>query len=206
MRAARNTCQYIIMLSFLMFGSAYANQIDQSQQSYITTADLARDGTSGQTFTAGLTCDLLGIRLVVEGSKWSGDYPYGSDFTVNLRPVINGTPSDNILTSGTLSKDDIELNTPQWLEILFDTPYQQTQGELLAFTILELSGGGGNGWNQYGMEFANPYLPGQQFYGFEQGEPLTNGGIDMAFETIVTPEPATILLLAFGITLLRKKQ
>ena len=80
----------------------------------------------------------------------------------------------------------------------FDTPYQQSAGEMLAFTIRELSGGGATGYNNYGNAVRNLYSGGQMFFTFSAGLPLTSSAQDLAFETLVVPEPSTATLIIFG--------
>ncbi|MES2569988.1 MAG: PEP-CTERM sorting domain-containing protein, partial [Verrucomicrobiota bacterium] len=74
----------------------------------------------------------------------------------------------------------------------------QSAGEVLAFTIQELSGGGADGYNAYGNADGNLYSPGQVFFTYTPGQPLTPSTRDFAFETVVVPEPASFGLLGFG--------
>lgn len=192
-----------ISLLCVLSGLLYGSLIDQSQTAYDVTSDLHSDGGSGQTFTAGMDGDLIGIRLLLEGAGYSAPYPYGSDFQVNLVSAQN-VVSQTIVATGYQSKTGIEKNTVKWFEILFDQPYQQTEGQKLAFTINELSGGGGNGWNNYAFMSGNPYSADQQFYSFS-GSPLSTSNYDMAFETIVITEPAAIGLLSIGALFMKRR-
>jgi hypothetical protein len=195
-----------VSLLCVLSGLLYGSLIDQSQTAYSTTADLHSDGSSGQTFTAGTDGDLIGIRLLLEGAGYNAPRPYGSDFQVNLRTVsAQNVVSQTIVATGYQSKTGIERKTVKWFEILFDQPYHQTEGQRLAFTIHELSGGGSNGWNNYALKSANPYAGGQQFYSFS-GSPLSSSTYDMAFETIVVPEPAAIILLSIGALFMKRRE
>ena len=187
---------WVIVMVWLGMAAVGWGLIDQSQPNYTYTADLWSDGTSGQTFRAGMDGLLVGIRLMVEGRGGSG--PYGSAFRVDLHQVsASNVVNPQVLVSGTRQKTGILHLQPQWIEILFDEPYLQTQGQRLAFTIQGLSGGGTSGWNQYGMQDRDPYWGGQRFPWYSQS-PLEIWNSDMAFETIVIPEPATLMLLAAG--------
>lgn len=166
-----------------------ATPVDQSQPAYTRTDDLNSGDKSGQTFVAGQTRLLLGLRLVAEGGKWRGDYPAGSDFRVRLRSVgANGVPLEPVLASGVVSKSLVQTNISSWVEMRFDDAYYQTAGERLCFMIEELSGGGSNGWNNYGNSVSNLYLNGVWFYSttFSEGS-LPPTDKDFAFETLVLP-------------------
>lgn len=187
---------WVMVMVWLGMAAVGWGLIDQSQPNYSYTADLSSYGTSGQTFQAGMDGLLVGIRLMVEGRGGSG--PYGSAFRVDLHQVsFSNVVNPQVLVSGTRQKTGILRVQPQWIEILFDEPYPQTQGQRLAFTIQELSGGGTSGWNQYGMQAGNVYAGGR-YFGHYTTSPLTTSNTDFAFETIVIPEPATLMLLAAG--------
>jgi hypothetical protein len=188
-------CATLLML--LGISAVGSVLIDQSQTNSTFTSDLSSYGNSGQTFTPGMDGQLIGIRLKIEGRGYTGG-PYGSDFRVDLHQVsASNVVNPQVLVSGTRQKTGILRLQPQWFEIMFDSPYQQTKGQKLAFTIFELSGGGSNGWNQYGMSSGNVYTGGQWF-GSYTTSPLTASNTDFAFETILIPEPATMLLLTIG--------
>ena len=175
-----------------------AQIIDQSQPTFTRTDDIASSGKSGQTFTAGVTAPLTGIRLVVEGIGFSGNPVFGSDFVLSLQSTAGGTPTGNLLALGSFSKITIQRDVPQWITVAFNTPYQQSAGEVLAFTIQELSGGGANGFNNYGNADGNLYPRGQMFFTFTSGQALTSSTRDFAFETLVIPEPTSFALLTLG--------
>ena len=188
-------CVTILMLLGMSAGGSVL--IDQSQTNSTFTADLSSSGTSGQTFTAGMDGQLIGIRLKIAGYGHING-PYGSDFRVDLHQVsVSNVVNPQVLVSGTRQKTGILDLQLEWFEVMFDSPYQQTKGQKLAFTILGLSGGGASGWNQYGMLSGNPYTGGQWF-GSYTTSPLTAATTDFAFETILIPEPTTMLLLAIG--------
>jgi hypothetical protein len=172
--------------------------VDQSQPGFTVTGDIATSGKSGQSFTAGISGSLTAIRLVVEGKGYSGTGVFGSDFILSLwstAPV--GTPTHSLLASGTFSRSGLPPDRPQWVTITFEAPYQQTAGEALAFTINEATSGAA-GFNEYGGKTTNPYGGGQMFFDFTEGQPLTASSYDLAFETHVVPEPASISLPAAG--------
>ncbi len=88
----------LIIALLIITSSVRATPIDQSQATYTRTDDLSCGDKSGQTFVAGQTGLLVGLRFVAEGAKWSGEYPAGSDFRVRLRSVgTNGVPLQPVL-------------------------------------------------------------------------------------------------------------
>jgi hypothetical protein len=164
-----------------------AQTLDVNQTIYTVTHDLSSSGKSGQTFTATQTATLNGIRLIVEGAKWAGNYPYGSAFTVSLRRVIAGKIQDPVVASGTASKELIELGVPVQVDVYFTQPYRQNLGDVFAFTIFESSGGGRNGWNEYGMAVNNVYAQRTQFHTYSSDQVVPSRSNDFAFSTLITP-------------------
>lgn len=186
----------------LLQSEVAAQVVDQTQPKFKSTDDLSSSGRSGQSFTAGIDAFLYGIRVVIEGKGFSSSAFFGSDVVLSLRSVENGTPTDNILATGTFSRNELRRNVPQWVTIVFKSPYRQSAGEELAFTLRGLSGGA-EGFNEYGNT-TNAYSSGQMFFDFTPGQPLPASSRDFAFQTLVVvmPEPAGIVLLLFGAILL----
>jgi hypothetical protein len=54
------------------------------------------------------------------------------------------------------------------------------------------------------MVSGNPYSGGQQFYSFSTS-PLSTTTYDMAFETLILPEPATLLTFSVGVFFLKRR-
>jgi hypothetical protein len=185
----------LIVVSASVAGGAI---IDQSQTVFSSTNDISQGDRTGQTFTAGISGSLSGIRLVVEGRGFSTSPAFGSDFVLRLRSTASGTPTNTVLAAATVSRSQIEAGTAKWITIQFARPYAQTAGEILAFTIEELSGGGVNGFNDYGQADGNLYSRGQYFSSFTPGQPLAPSTRDFAFQTIVVPELTSTLLLLLG--------
>lgn len=173
-----------------------SQKVDQSQKEYDHVADLAGDGTSGQTFTADTEGRLTGIRLLVQGSGSSKpESPVGSDIRVELRRIYpNGALRPTVVASGVTTRKEIVREEPKWIEILFERPYKQRAGEKLAFTITDLSGGGDQGYNNYGFAKEDVYAGGFSFMSFSKS-PLQLSKSDMAFETLVTESNSEETLL-----------
>lgn len=195
-------CAAGLLLAMAMVNCSMAAMVDQSQTAYARFDDLGNN--AGQTFTAGQDGEFVGIRLWVSGAGYVNG-PYGSAIRIDLRTVsTNKVVSSNVLTTGYRTVDGIKHNVPTWIEILFDQPYHQSEGQKLAFTIVGLSGGGSKGWNNYGMISGNPYGGGQQFYSFSTS-PLSATTYDMTFETLVVPEPATLFVFSLGVFLMKQR-
>lgn len=170
----------------LVLTQANAQEFDVTQFEHDQMNDLMRGGRSGQSFTSTQTGYIHGVRLLVQGAKWSGDYPYGSDFSVNLRRVIDGVVQSGIIATGFASRDQMKLNDPTWIDVYFEIPYHAVQGEVFAFTLAESSSGSA-GWSEYGMKRGDVYAEGQQFYDYST-DPLSPSEQDMAFGIIVSPQ------------------
>ena len=95
--------------------------VDVSQTDYNWMEDLPTnpDYAQPQTFVATMNADLVGVRLLIEGDKWAGDYPFGSDVIVTLHGVDASGDLGGMLSSGYLPKDDILYGQPQWFDIMF---------------------------------------------------------------------------------------
>ena len=182
----------LTIIILIAFSYGFADTFDVVQPTYTVTNDLNSNGTSGQTFTATQPATLKGIRLYVEGMKRSGNYPFGSSFKVSLHRVLAGKIQNPPITSRIIYKDVLQLGVPVEIDVYFSQPYTQTAGEVLAFTILESSGGGSNGWNEYGMTSGNVYTQGSQFYGYASDGTYTEGTNDFAFSTIIEGDAVVV--------------
>jgi hypothetical protein len=182
---------------------------DVSQPLYELVADVQRGDRNGQTFVASVDGSLVGVRLVVQGGKWSGDYPAGSDTIVRIRGVgADGVPLRDALAQGMIRRTDVSPTEARWITILFDQPYSQSAGERLAVMVEDLTSGPA-GWNDYGRQSGDVYPDGQRF-SLDFDNPLTltqpaPSAIDWAFETLVAvPEPSAGLLMLIVIGLRRR--
>lgn len=181
-------CCAVICATALLPTSAHAELVvDQSQTTAESFSDLSSGNQSGQTFTVGMTGNLVGLRLRLMGRTHSGGTP-GSEFIVSLRKTVDGVPEQEILTTGRLTRRYVPVGGAGWVNVRFDPPYQAAAGEVLAFTVEGVSDGGKFGYNVWGMAGGNPYPGGQMFYGFTPEEPLSTkeGSYDLAFQTIVS--------------------
>jgi len=103
-----------------------------------------------------------------------------------LRNASAGIISDEILAVGSVTKTNIVLNKPAWIDVYFEQPIYQTKSSILAFTVQESSGGGSNGYNEYGMTDTDVYAQGSQFYSYSINTPIVPSSKDMAFGVIVS--------------------
>ncbi|CAA6676457.1 MULTISPECIES: hypothetical protein [unclassified Lentimonas] len=181
------------ILSFLLIHAClFGERIEIDQSTYSLTNDLNSGGVSGQTFITASDAKIVGIRLFVKAKKWSGSYPYGSEMVVSLYRASDGIITGSPIAQGSIDRDGLILDTVTEADIYFDLPYDQAAGECLAFTILETSGGGSNGYNEYGMSNQDPYSYGTQFYSYSNLSAIPLGVNDMAFQTLVSEGSDTL--------------
>ncbi len=191
---------FIALLSLLP-GRAVPNTIDQSQGLVDSCMDNAACDCSGQTFVAGVDGYLTTIRVAVSGDKWPGSFPYGSDQRIRLRRVTpSGIPAADAVATGEFSRAVVSLNATNWISVELKPPYRQTRGESLCFMLEGLSGGGSNGWNNFGVSMSNAYTNGHRFTYMQIGNstnyfPASN---DMAFQTVVTTGPEIAVVSVEG--------
>ncbi len=188
----------IIVASFAATGMAAS--VDVSQLAYQGVGDISQGDRSGQTFTPTTDGLLIGIRLLVQGGSWGATFPAGSDATVRLRELgANGVPIVSAVAVGRYFRADIDRDQPKWIDVMFDVPYQQSAGVQLAFMIEDATAGE-EGWSNFGMKNGDPYAGGQLFH-LGWSDPfatpnLSTNGYDLAFETLIVPEPIAFAMLA----------
>ena len=161
-------------LQILLSRDTYTS-VDQSQTSYYKLDDWP-DGI-GQSFTAGCSERLTGIRLLMKRM----DGP--RDLTLELRHVDgNNPPVGPVLAVGTLPGSDFVQNSVQWYTVFFDRAYDQVEGEKLAFTIKTVPNQENHGWIVYSFSTNSLYGGGAMYSksGYQAYKDL-----DMAFETLV---------------------
>jgi hypothetical protein len=207
---ARKTMGTTVALFALLFGAtAMAASVDVSQLAYQGVGDISRGDRSGQTFTPTTDGLLIGIRLLVQGGSWGPTFPAGSDATIRLRELgPNGVPLESAAAVGRYYRTDVDRDQPKWIDVLFDAPYQQTAGVPLAFMIEDATSGG-EGWSDFGMQNGNPYAEGQMFH-LNWSDPFATSSLgtnvyDLAFETLIVPEPTICVLLAPALLLVLRR-
>lgn len=197
-RKTWGTTVALFVVSFAATGLAAS--VDVSQLAYQGVGDISQGDRSGQTFTPTTDGLLVGIRLLVQGGSWGPTFPTGSDATVRLRKLgPNGVPLESAVGVGRYFRADVDRDQPKWIDVLFDVPYRQSAGVPLAFMIEDATAGE-EGWSNFGMKNGDPYADGQLFHlGWSDPFATTNlstNGYDLAFETLIVPEPITYALLA----------
>jgi len=169
----------------------YTVEISQTEQT--TAWDIPTSDSTGQLFVAESDDMLVGLRLMVQGQGYNGNYPQGSGATVRIRALgPDGVPLEAPVAEGTFLADEVSLDQLAWVTVLLDEPYRQSTGETLAFMVDGLTGGGDEGWNDYGISNSNPYPLGEYFYLDWNGPSgSTNFSVranaDFTFETLVEP-------------------
>src|SRR5205814_8939434 len=114
---------FVVLLLLAIGVSASA----QLQPEYTFLADYG-DG-SVQTFLAGETGSISGVRLVIRA------HGHGADVTVRLYDNPNDILPADFRTQGVLGAAAIPAERETWLLIPFDTPQLVTAGDSLALNI-----------------------------------------------------------------------
>ena len=138
----------------------------------------------GQSFTAGMDGQLVGVRLALEARKNPRDllvYLSGADALGRARGPV--------LTSGVVTTNPTAPRSRKWYDVVFTEPYEQSAGEILAIMLVPLPPTSDHGWHDFAMSRDNAYEGGRLYYrghvagigGFESGR------LDLAFQTIVSP-------------------
>lgn len=205
---------FFITVALLVISPTNGSVVEINQSALSNGSDLLSGDSNGQTFTAQSDRTLLGVRLMAQAKGWAGDYPTGTAAAVRLRAMgTDGFPVMSPLAEGLIPRSDVPEDALEWVTVLFDQPYQQTPGEVLSFMIEGLSGGGSEGWNDYGVARGNPYPGGQKFalYSLYPGAPLQiqfSSDTDFTFQTLVqpVPEPVTAWLYLAPTILLRRSR
>jgi hypothetical protein len=167
------------ILAYPLTSSAFV--IDIGQSSISGNAPSSSLGSPfGQSFIPTLNAELTGIALALVNDTGASDLLISLYHTDSSGTELIGSP----ITTGFLTQASIhELYTPAvtpfYLTFFFDTPYAQTPGEKLAFTVSDSL------LNFY-------YAPGSTYSG---GSLLSDAGKDLTFATLVVPEPATSMLM-----------
>lgn len=164
----------------LSFGNWDALSVDQSQRAFISQADWS-NGTA-QSFRAGSTSTLIGIKLVVQRRQGP------CDLTLELRRAgANDVPVGAVLATGTLPGDVFVDRAVKWYTIIFDKPYSQQAGEKLSFSVKATESSAKHGYLVYWFSMNNPYGNGCLYYkGYGPNSwTYDKRYIDLAFETLV---------------------
>ena len=177
-----------ILFSALLLAAASiaaGSVVDQSQPVFEDVNDWM--GGSAQGFRAGVDGRLTGIRLPLSAEGG------GCDLTLDVKHVDDtGMPTGAVLASATLAESAFTANTTQWYLVEFPDPYVQTAGEDLAFVLRFGSPAPPPfGWLEMGFTTNDLYADGLFYYSGSYGPGgwvYTNGHIDLAFETLVSPE------------------
>jgi len=176
----------LLAVNLLVSGCATypsAPVIDQGQLFFNKNEDWTW-GT-GQVFQAGENGLLIGIMIptILHGGP--------RDLGIELRSIdSDGTPSDEVLAKGTLSKKTFHKKQISWHTVYFDKPYYQKKEEKLAWVTSKTPRVEPHSWHDLAFQSGNPYDKGYMYF---RGW-LHNGTTkptykdreyDMAFATLV---------------------
>ena len=169
-----------------------AATIGISQSEFVFHADTL---DFGQSFTSEQDTDIVGIRLNLSASFG------GSDITIRIYDFDRSTLSfvSGILARGTLLESALS-TTPAWFDVMVDDRVSLVAGNAYAFTVEAKDPGGvDTGWNNYAVTTVDVY-PGGEFFIEFLGSITTNTNLkELAFETLIIPEPSSLLLAAFAL-------
>lgn len=203
------------MLLALMFPCLTA-RADILDQSFSAAGGLLAEINEGffaiaQSFTAGITGDLLRIQVDVVSQPIQGSIgsisPYPID--VSILAVANDLPTI-VLTSVTLPPDNYLLGT----SIFLPQPIPVVAGDQYAISVNYVGAppiGPGSGQGHWIGGIGDPYHGGKMFFTLD-GHSWTCDGLvgtgkcdfDLAFRTFVeptasAPEPGALLMAVFGV-------
>jgi hypothetical protein len=184
----------VSMLTFLAAGSSPVSAggtLDQSQESQTDLNGVALVGAqmAAQTFTAGLLGGLDQVDLLLTR------YGTPGDLIVEIRGVVSGIPTSQVLASGTISETALDADpyTYQWASAVLSPPSPVDSGS--QYAIVAIDGGGAN----FPSDFFNWATT--DFDAYINGMALTtvDGGLtwypsplaDTAFRTYVAAVPTT---------------
>lgn len=176
----------------------FLDMVDQVQDTWNSTATVsASSAIFGQSFTSGYDRALKAVQLDAGIS--------GGDLYLELYNASGGLPTGSVLaTSATVTSATKSSTSPvpesDWTRFSFSQPEPLSQGSQYAFVLRTTSD---NTSDFHHQSSGNPYSGGTYFWrlpGIQ--DDWTNSGTetrDMAFRTIVTPEPGTLVaLLSMG--------
>jgi len=174
------TCTNFILTSIFLCYQLSASVVDQSQLNCSGYEDWGHG--SGQTFVAEKDGLLTGVEFFID------DFTNPGSSEVYLwRTDESGKPIEPKLATGYIDKSTLTNTVPAWYSIEFDTPYAQSSGERLAFSIFLLTFGS-EGWNNYGLINYNSYTNGCRIY-WSSGNFSSSPDSDWTFKSMVIPTP-----------------
>ena len=163
-----------VSFGLALCSAGLAATVDQWQMQCENMNDWG-DGTS-QSFTAGRSDSLTAVKLQVR--RRGGP----RDLTVEIRRAdATHLPVGPVLASGTLPGSAFVPEATGWYTVPLDTPFDQQEGELLAFTVRYGPPDPWYGWLELGYSTQNPYAGGLLVY--------SEGNLDFAFQTLVGDGP-----------------
>ena len=169
----------------------------------ITSAGAVED--LAQTFTAGLTGDLVQVDVQIWNLISFGVPSATGDITLEIQTTSGGAPSGTVLATETIMSVSVPTTggTVPFTNVVLSAPFGVTAGDILAIVLL-YSGPGNYLWRFSGGDL---YAPGGIFPRLNAGSwvgPFGDGG----FQTWVdVPEPSALLLLSLGaLVVLRRRR
>ncbi len=171
----------VLFLGTLAPGARAADQLDQAQYQQDGRRYVSATKVGAQVFTVGLTGRMSKVKIMID--RYSG----WGDLNVEIRPLLDGQPDNQVIASGILFAADAPAykapnGNPTWVEVALDNPPFVAPDEQYALVLTPTDDSTTYDWY---TKSANPYARGTQWVQDSNGVWTESINYDFAFQTYV---------------------